>query len=202
MRDRETQIEHFKFWLHSKIVVLFNYYRIEWQYDISIFIRNKDDVHPNLCNVTPILMSQNPKERICSVWISLLVVTLLCNVDFVFFHNVTCYTTSLLSCIHVNTTNLLNIMCTMVATCVLSRRLECIWYSVFPPIEALSMPCGCEVSWVFTSNSYLTYTSNWSDGYMNIALFKYYYQFHSNNINDTNSHEFVEAKSAMLRERT
>ena len=83
-------------------------------------------------------------------------------------------------------------MCTMVATCVLSRRLECIWYSVG----------GCEVYWVFTSNGYLTYTSNWSDGYMNIALFKYYYQFHSNNIDDTNSHEFVKAKSAMLREQT
>ena len=37
------------------------------------------------------------------------------NVDFVLFHNVTCYINSLLSCIQVHTTCLLNITCTMVA---------------------------------------------------------------------------------------
>jgi hypothetical protein len=47
------------------------------------------------------------------------------NVDFVLFHNVTCYTNPLLSCIHVNITNLLNIMCTFVATCVILGRLKC-----------------------------------------------------------------------------
>jgi hypothetical protein len=35
-----------------------------------------------------------------------------CSVDFVVFHNITCYTNSLLSQIHVNTTKLLNITCT------------------------------------------------------------------------------------------
>ena len=41
------------------------------------------------------------------------------NVDFVLFHNVARYTNSLLSCIHVNTTYLLNITCTLVATCLI-----------------------------------------------------------------------------------
>ena len=35
-----------------------------------------------------------------------------CNVDIVVFHNITCYTNSLLSQIHVNTTKFLNITCT------------------------------------------------------------------------------------------
>ena len=48
-----------------------------------------------------------------------------CNVDFVLFHNVTCYTNSLLSCIQVHTTNLFSIMCTLVATCMILGRLEC-----------------------------------------------------------------------------
>ena len=41
---------------------------------------------------------------------------LYCNIDFVLFHNVTYYTTSLLSRIQVNTTDLLNAVCTFVAT--------------------------------------------------------------------------------------
>ena len=45
-------------------------------------------------------------------------------VTFVLFQNVTCYIDSLLSCIHVNTTYLLNIMCTLVATCMILGRLE------------------------------------------------------------------------------
>ena len=45
------------------------------------------------------------------------------NVDFVLFHNVTC-ADSLLSCIHVNTTYLLDITCTLVATCVILGKLE------------------------------------------------------------------------------
>ena len=44
-----------------------------------------------------------------------------CNVDFVLFHNVTCYNTFFLSRIHVNTTKLLNITCTLVATSVILR---------------------------------------------------------------------------------
>ena len=55
-----------------------------------------------------------------------------CNVDFVGFHNITCMDacdiiniSSLLSCIHVNTTNLLNIMCILVATCVILGKLKC-----------------------------------------------------------------------------
>ena len=39
-------------------------------------------------------------------------------IRFVLFHHVTCYTDSLLSRIHVNTTELMNIMCTFVATSV------------------------------------------------------------------------------------
>ena len=48
-----------------------------------------------------------------------------CKVDFVLFHNVTCYTNSLLSHIHVNIANLLNIVCTLVAIAVILGRLEC-----------------------------------------------------------------------------
>ena len=40
------------------------------------------------------------------------------------FHNVTCYTDSIVSHVHVNTTNLRNITCTLVATCVILRSLE------------------------------------------------------------------------------
>jgi hypothetical protein len=47
-----------------------------------------------------------------------------CNVDFVSFHDVTCYTNALLSCIYVNITNLLNITCTSVATCMVSGGLQ------------------------------------------------------------------------------
>ena len=39
-----------------------------------------------------------------------------CSIDFVLFHNVTCYTYCLLLDMHVNTTTLLNITCTLVAT--------------------------------------------------------------------------------------
>ena len=44
-----------------------------------------------------------------------------CNVDFVLFHNDACYTNSLLSRIQVNPIDLLNIMCTLVATCLTLR---------------------------------------------------------------------------------
>ena len=44
---------------------------------------------------------------------------------FMLFHSVTCYTNSLVSRIHINTTKLRNIMCTLVATSVILRSLEC-----------------------------------------------------------------------------
>ena len=54
------------------------------------------------------------------------------HISFVLFHNVTCYTNSLVSCIHVNTTKLCNITCTLVATCVILRSLECSkWHQIW-----------------------------------------------------------------------
>ena len=47
------------------------------------------------------------------------------HISFVLFHNVTCYTNSIVSRIHVNTTKLRNITCTLVATCVILQSLEC-----------------------------------------------------------------------------
>ena len=47
------------------------------------------------------------------------------NVDFVLFRNLTCYTDSPLPCVYVNTTHLLDIMSTLVATYVILGRLEC-----------------------------------------------------------------------------
>jgi hypothetical protein len=43
------------------------------------------------------------------------------HVSFVLFHNVTCYTKSIVSCIHVNTTKLCNITCIFVAMGVILR---------------------------------------------------------------------------------
>ena len=45
---------------------------------------------------------------------------------FVLSHSFTCYTYSIVSCIHVNTTKLGNITCTLVATGVILRSLDCI----------------------------------------------------------------------------
>ena len=50
---------------------------------------------------------------------------------FVLFHNVTCYTNSIISHIHVNITKLRNIMCTLVATGMILRSLE--WISNTDP---------------------------------------------------------------------
>ena len=47
-------------------------------------------------------------------------------IDYMLFHNVTCYTKSLLSCIHVNSANLLNITYNVVATCMILGSLDCI----------------------------------------------------------------------------
>ena len=48
-----------------------------------------------------------------------------CNVDFVLFHNITCFTNYLLSSIHVSTIYLLNITCTLVSKSVVLWMLEC-----------------------------------------------------------------------------
>ena len=47
------------------------------------------------------------------------------HISFVIFHNITCYTNSIGSRIHVNTTKLRNIMCTLIATGVILQSLEC-----------------------------------------------------------------------------
>jgi hypothetical protein len=48
------------------------------------------------------------------------------HISFVLFHNVTCYNNSIVSRIHVNTTKLCNVTCTLVPTCVILQSLECI----------------------------------------------------------------------------
>ena len=47
------------------------------------------------------------------------------HISFVLFHNVTCCINSIASRIHGNTTNLCKIMCTLIATSVILRNLEC-----------------------------------------------------------------------------
>jgi hypothetical protein len=54
------------------------------------------------------------------------------HISFVLFHSVTCYNNSIASPIHANTAKLLNIMCTLVATCVILRSLECILLCRYP----------------------------------------------------------------------
>ena len=50
------------------------------------------------------------------------------HISFVLFHNITCYTNSIVSCVHVNTTKRRNITCTLVATGVIPQSLECIFH--------------------------------------------------------------------------
>ena len=52
------------------------------------------------------------------------------NVDFVLFHNVRCNTNYLLSCICVNIAKLLNTTSTLVATSLILRSLECIFFEL------------------------------------------------------------------------
>jgi hypothetical protein len=52
------------------------------------------------------------------------------HISFVLLHNVTCYTTPIISHIHVNTTKPRNIMCTSIATDVILQSFECIKSSV------------------------------------------------------------------------
>ena len=47
------------------------------------------------------------------------------HISFVLFHSVTCYVNSIVSCIHFSTTKFRNIRCTLVATGVILRSLEC-----------------------------------------------------------------------------
>ena len=47
------------------------------------------------------------------------------HISFMLFHSVTCYTNSIAPHIHVNTTKLRNITCTLVATGVILQSLEC-----------------------------------------------------------------------------
>ena len=66
------------------------------------------------------------------------------HISFVLFHSVTCYTNSIVSCIHVNTTKLCNITCTLVVTCVILRSLECsvvTYPSVKPYVTGPSTKC-------------------------------------------------------------
>ena len=51
------------------------------------------------------------------------------HISFVLFHNVTCYTIYIVSRIHVNTTKLRNIMCTLVATSVILQSIECTFFT-------------------------------------------------------------------------
>jgi hypothetical protein len=53
--------------------------------------------------------------------------------SFVLFHSVTCYTNSIVSCIHVNNIKLRNITCTSITTSVILRSLECtneVWHDI------------------------------------------------------------------------
>jgi hypothetical protein len=56
-------------------------------------------------------------------------------ISFLLFHNVTCYTNFIISCTSVNTTKVCYILCTLVATCVILRRLECITQTQTPPTQ-------------------------------------------------------------------
>jgi predicted glycosyltransferase involved in capsule biosynthesis len=68
-----------------------------------------------------------------------------CNVDFVLFHNVTCYTSSLLLCIIVNIAYLLDITCTLVAPCMILEKLEWI-KSQFIKVELFTKDENCDNS--------------------------------------------------------
>ena len=69
--------------------------------------------------------------------------------------SVTCYTNSIASCIHVNTTKLRNITCTLVATCVIVHSLECIQqlcgcFCKFSLCRCTSISCEFLCRYIFT----------------------------------------------------
>ena len=85
------------------------------------------------------------------------------NVDFVLFHNVTCYIDSLFSRFHVNTTKLPNITCTLVATSMILRGLECTPFIVSRTLFAKGlnyMPRGLKVSHPLLANMILFFNSS------------------------------------------
>ena len=53
---------------------------------------------------------------------------------------VTCYTNSIVSCFHVINTKLHNIMCVLVATCVILWSLECIWKKKQKHLNSMPWP--------------------------------------------------------------
>jgi hypothetical protein len=55
---------------------------------------------------------------------------------FVLFHSVTCYTNSIVSRVHINTTKLQDTMCTLVAIGVILRSLECTKESNFKCVSS------------------------------------------------------------------
>ena len=78
-------------------------------------------------------------------------------ISFVVFHNVTCYTNSILSCIHVNTTILRNITCPLVSTSVILWRLECIWnYSMLCLFIVYHIFYQQMLNWLFGHSRTLT----------------------------------------------
>ena len=74
----------------------------------------------------------------------MVIIIIIAMLHFVLFHNVTWYMDSLLSRIHVNTTYLLNIMCTLVAAGLMLGRLECNLLLLLKPIFNPSMTNTCK----------------------------------------------------------
>ena len=69
------------------------------------------------------------------------------HISFMLFHNITSYIDSIVSRIHVSTAKLSNITCTLVATYVILRSLECIHnHSRLSSLKGgniLQTPCSC-----------------------------------------------------------
>ena len=67
----------------------------------------------------------------------------------VLFYNVTYYTHSIVSCIHVNTQKFRNITCTLVVTCVILWSLECIRLNLDDGlyIHCISLAAHARDSW-------------------------------------------------------
>ena len=73
---------------------------------------------------------------------------------FVLFYSVTCHTNSIVSPIHVNTTKLHIIMCTLVATCVIPWRLEFIPINF--TIRTTDKIFGVIGAWVSSIHAFMT----------------------------------------------